>query len=108
MPESTELSFSDLRKNRGAAELSSDQTKASSNGSSNGNGAHFNNKGGRTSTQERPLATRPAAQTRALQRPGAFEFDAAQNEAEGTMKLPFDPMRLLEALLRNLWVCILI
>ncbi len=107
MPESTELSISELRKNRGAAELSSDKTKASSNSSSNGNGTHFSNNG-RTSAQERPLATRPVTQTRALQRATAFEFDTAEKETEGTMNLPFDPMRLVDALLRNLWVCILI
>jgi len=106
MPESTELSISDLRKNRGAAELSSDQTKTSSNGNGNGHGAHFANTA-RTSTQEQPLATRPVTQTRTVQRAGAFEFDATEKQAEGTMKLPFDPMRLVDALLRNWWLCLL-
>lgn len=103
MPESTELSISDLRKNRGAAELSSDQTQTSSNS----NGVHYANNG-RRPTQDRPLAMRTATQTRAIQRAGAFDFDTEEKQAEGTMNLPFDPMRLVEALLRNLWLCLLI
>jgi protein involved in polysaccharide export with SLBB domain len=111
MTESTDLSISELRRNRGAAELSSDQQKDSStdnhgrtnSGGSRENGA-TNNRG---TTHERHLPARTVMQTRAMQRGGAFEFDA-EPQAEGTMKLPFDPMRLLEALGRKLWLCILV
>jgi protein involved in polysaccharide export with SLBB domain len=108
MTESTDLSISELRKNRGAAELSSDQTNTSSNGSGNGgNGSHYTSNSSRASTQQRPLTTRPAMQSRAIQRGSSLEFDA-EPQAEGAMNLPFDPMRLVEAVMRNLWLCALV
>ncbi|MGZ4963070.1 MAG: hypothetical protein ACXWC8_10990, partial [Limisphaerales bacterium] len=62
MPETTELSISELRKNRGASVLSSDQpggeSDAHANRTGTGNHSTFAN-GSRTSTQAHPLATRP-------------------------------------------------
>lgn len=113
MPESTELSISELRKNRGASVLSSDPKDGATE--QNGNGTHGSNgtngsafaNSPRSSTQARPLATRPATQTRALQRPAPLDFDAAP-PAEPPMNLPFDPMRIVEAVLRKWWLCFLV
>ncbi len=108
MPETTELSISELRKNRGASVLSSDQPdgKSDAHDNDNGNGSTFASRS-RASAQAHPLATRPATQTRALQRATPLEFDT-QPEGEAPMNLPFDPMRVVEAVLRNWWLCLLI
>src|SRR4051812_24439652 len=105
MPESTELSISELRKNRGASVLSSDPKDGAAEQNGNGNGNHGGNgpafaNSPRASTQARPLATRPATQARALQRPTVPDFDTAP-QAEAPMSLPFDPMRIVESVLRN-------
>ncbi|MDB6059173.1 MAG: Protein involved in polysaccharide export, contains domain of the beta-grasp fold, partial [Verrucomicrobiales bacterium] len=110
MPESTELSISELRKSRGAPVLSSDQVDGSAqpdgNGTRDGNRSTFAN-GSRSSTQARPLATRPATPTRAVQRATVPDFDTAA-QAEAPLNLPFDPMRIIEAVFRNWWLCFLI